>query len=66
MIDPSTLEELLNRLLSSMAYLQASCQLTYSFKGIGNVDYDFGTPFGSTRMGVGAPFTVISSVSVKF
>jgi iron complex outermembrane recepter protein len=37
-----------------------------NFKNIGNVDYDAGTPFGNTRIGVGEPFTVLGSISVEF
>ncbi|NJK28685.1 MAG: TonB-dependent siderophore receptor [Acaryochloris sp. SU_5_25] len=51
---------------AAIFYKRDNWRWAVNFKNIGNVDYDDGTPFGNTRIGVGAPFTVIGSVSVEF
>lgn len=51
---------------AAIFYERSDWRWAINFKNIGNVDYDAGTPFGNTRVGVGEPFTVIGSVSVKF
>jgi iron complex outermembrane receptor protein len=51
---------------AAIFYERNNWRFAINFKNIGNVDYDSGTPIGRTRIGIGEPFTVIGSVSVKF
>jgi iron complex outermembrane receptor protein len=51
---------------AAIFYRRNNWNFAVNFKNIGNVDYGSGTPIGNTRIGVGEPFTVIGSVSVKF
>jgi iron complex outermembrane receptor protein len=47
-------------------YKRNNWRIAVNFKNIGNIDYDAGTPFGNTRIGVGEPFTVVGSFSIQF
>jgi iron complex outermembrane receptor protein len=51
---------------AAIFYKRNDWRFAVNFKNIGNVDYDAGTPFGNTRIGLGEPFTAIGSISVQF
>jgi iron complex outermembrane recepter protein len=51
---------------AAIFYRRNNWRWAVNFKNLGNVDYESGVPFGSTRVPVGEPFTVIGSFSVQF
>lgn len=51
---------------AAIFYKRDRYKFALNFKNIFNVAYESGTPFSSTRIDVGEPFTVIGSFSVEF